>query len=59
LLLVLSKDDCQISVLFEQIRNFEVLSLEMVKVIKVNIAVTYWLQTILGWAEKVCDSQTH
>jgi len=41
LLLVLSKDDCKISVLFEQIQNFEVSNLGMAKVKKVNITVTY------------------
>jgi hypothetical protein len=41
--LVLSKDDCKnsVSVSFKQIQNFEVLNLAMVKVKKVNIAVTY------------------
>jgi hypothetical protein len=39
--LVLSKDDCKISVSFEQVQNFEVSNLAMVKVKKVNIAVTY------------------
>jgi hypothetical protein len=40
LLSVLSKDDSEISVLFKQIQNFEVLNLAMAKVQKVNIAVT-------------------
>ncbi len=41
LLSVLLKDDCKISVLFEQIQNFKILNLAMAKVKKVNIAVTY------------------
>jgi hypothetical protein len=39
-LLVLSKDDSKILVSVVQIQNFEVLKLAMVKVKKVNIAVT-------------------
>ncbi len=40
LLLVLSKDDCKILVLFEHIQNFEVSNLTMAKVKKVSITVT-------------------
>ncbi len=47
LLLVLSKDDCKILVLFEHIQNFEVSNLTMAKVKKVNIAVTE--ETLLGY----------
>jgi hypothetical protein len=38
--LVLSKDDCKISVSLEQIQDFEVSNLAMAKVKEVNIAVT-------------------
>jgi hypothetical protein len=41
LLLVLSKDDCKISVSFDHIQNFQVSNLVMAKVEKFNIAVTY------------------
>jgi len=41
LLLVLSKVHCKILIWFKQIRNFRVSNLAMVKVKKVNIAVTY------------------
>jgi len=41
LLSVLSKDDSKILVSFIEIQNFEVSNLAMVKVQKVNIAVTY------------------
>jgi hypothetical protein len=37
--MLLLKDDCKISVLFDQIQNFEVSNLAMAKVKKVNIAV--------------------
>ncbi len=40
LLSVLSEDDCKISVSFKLIQNFKVLHFSMVKVKKVNIAVT-------------------
>jgi hypothetical protein len=40
-LLVLSKDDCKILVLFDQIRNFKVSNLAMAEVKKVNNAFTY------------------
>ncbi len=36
-----SKDDCQISVSFEHIRNFKVSHFSMAKGVKVNITVTY------------------
>ncbi len=45
--LVHSKDDCEISVSFKQIQNFEVSNLAMVKVKKVNITVTF-LFMLLG-----------
>jgi hypothetical protein len=39
------KDDCKISVSFEQIQNFKVSHFLMAKVQKVTIAVTYALPT--------------
>jgi hypothetical protein len=49
LLSVLSKDDCNIVVLFKKIQNFKVSNLVMAKVKNLNIAVTKPETNILAY----------